>query len=817
MFNTRTNNHKTTIQKFTSTNVFDMKLLDKYEKHQEIYNQGYLFDADNGTFFTDDEKKFIVPPGYEDWKIEIIDFQEYGKNRLKELGINKKNNSIQVIGCAQEPNSIERFNEEVFSITKKGNIEILQYGLDRRPIYKRQTLSTAKERNATETIEEYRFQTRLHPINEPLTGAKYDFTNAVNAPFWSPSLLNDFETSAEIETLVITEGQFKAFKACLEGINTVGLTSISHFRDKETKSIHPEIIEFIKKCSVSKVVVLWDGDCTNISSKDLNDGKDLSKRPGDFYRYAQTIKTEIKKYIKSTKFRVYFATIKSDIIQGEPKGIDDLLTCGISIDKIKDEFSKIGDTPTVFLHWNDITTDEGMKEMRRFFALDHQNKFYEKHRDLIREKSFVFYGNTYRIEKGSPILEVSKDIKSIKRIEDEYYQLIDVPVPNGKKGEVILETRLKPRKKTEILQDYGKDALNHIEKFKGFTNVANHIDYQHTIHSHWNLYYNVDHKSEKGDFPTIKKFLLHLFEEHEENEMIYDYLTLLYRNPMQKLPVVCLVSKHQETGKSTFIYLLKLIFKQNLSIISNHDLVGEFNAHWTSSLIVASEETLLEKKDGYEKIKSLSTAFEINRNEKNKTSAPIPCMIHFVFASNHEDDFIKIDDYDSRLWIRKIKPRTETIENFDQALEAEIPFFVNFLETREIKYKSKGDRLFFAAKDFMTDAKKNLIVNSEPGVMKDIRNALTEYFYRFGQDECKMTIANMKQYFQIKGEINYLNKIVKTYLKAEKWKNDKGEEGVTTYFFCTPDFADAEKFIKVSDKGRPYVFKREDFIKTDNN
>lgn len=794
-----------------------MKLLDKYEKHQEIYNQGYLFDVENGTFFTDNAKKFIVPPGYEDWKIEQISLKEYGEARLKELGINAKNNTIQVIGSAQDPNSIERINEKVFTISKNGNIEIFQYGLDRRPIYKKKDLSLAKERNATETTEEYRYQTRLHPLHEPLTGAKYDFSHAVNAPFWSPVLVSLYESKSEVETLVITEGQFKAFKACQEGIHTVGLTSISHFRDKETNSIHPEIVQFIKACAVQRVVILWDGDATNISSKDLKEGNDLSKRPNDFYRYAVTIKTELKKYIKLTKFRVFFATIKSDIIQGEPKGIDDLLTCGISVQKVKEEFSKIGDTPTVFLHWNSIDSDEGIKEMRRYFTLDHVNKFHEKHRDLIKDKNFVFFGNSYRVEKGAPILEVSKDVKSIKRIEDEYYQLIDVPVPNGKKGKVILETRLKPRKKSEILQDFGKEALHHIEKFKGFTNVANHIDYQHTIYGHWNLYYNVDHKSEKGDFPTIKKFLNHLFEEHEENEMIYDYLTVLYRNPMQKLPVVCLVSKHQETGKSTFIYLLKLIFKQNLSIISNHDLVGEFNAHWTSSLIVASEETLLEKKDGYEKIKSLSTAFEINRNEKNKTSAPIPCMIHFVFASNHEDDFIKIDDYDSRLWIRKIKPRTETIENFDQLLESEIKYFVHFLETREIKYKSKGDRLFFAAKDFMTDAKRNLIVNSEPGLMKDIRSKITEYFYRFGQPECVMTIENIKQYFYIKGENNYVNKLIKTYTKAEKWKNKNGIEGVSTYSFCMPDPQDPNKFVTIKDKGRPYVFKRDEFIPTENN
>lgn len=789
-----------------------MKLLDKYDKHQEIYKAGFVFDPEQGVFFTDNQKDFKKPEGYEDWSIEKVDFQEYGKSRLKALGITSKNNIIQVIGSAQEPNSIERIEEKVFDIKKDGSIEILQYGLDRRPHYRNQQQSTAEARDGRKNAVLYSWQLRMHPLQESLTGAKYDFSNAINAPFWSPILVNHFESKALVDTLVITEGQFKAFKACLEGIPTVGLTSISHFRDKNTGSLHPEIIEFVKACKVEKVVVLWDGDCTNISSKDLEQKNDLSKRPGNFYSFAQTIRTELRRYIKTKNFRIYFATINSSKIQDEPKGIDDLLTCGIDVNRIKDEFSKIGDTPTVFLHWEDISTDEGVKSMRRFFGLDYVGKFYQKHSELIKEKTFVFYGNTYKIEKGAPVLEVSKDLKTIKRIGDEYYQLIDTPVPNGKKGQVIFEQRLVGRKKNEISQDHGKECFNSIEKFKGFTNVANHIDYQPVIGGHWNLYYNVDHKTEKGDFPTIKKFLKHLFEEHEENEMIYDYLTIMYRNPMQKLPVVCLVSKEQETGKSTFIYLLKLIFKQNLAIISNSDLVGEFNSHWTSSLIVASEETLLEKKDGYEKIKSLSTAFEINRNEKNKTSAPIPCMIHFVFCSNHEEDFIKIDDYDSRLWIRKVGKRKETIENFDSLLEQEIPQFVHFLENREVVYKSKGDRLFFNAKDFETNAKRTVIQNSEPSVIKDLRAALSEYFSRFDQEECLMTVANIKQYFQIKGEVNYLNKVIKTYFNTPKWTNAKGEEGVTTYSFCIPQYNEPEKAVKISEKGRPFVFKREKFL-----
>ena len=783
-----------------------MKLLDKYEKHSEIYKAGFIFDPESSTFFTEDKKNFKQPEGYEDWNVEVLDLEKYGKARLKELGITDKVNTVPLFGSAQEPDSNEQIKERIFTVNKRGGIEILQYGLDRRPHFADKNKEEVKGKGTTKGLR-YCFQLRLHPWEEPLTGGKYDFSQAKAVPFWSPTLLDTYENEEKLNTLVITEGQFKAFKASIENIPTVGLTSISHFRDKETNSIHPEIIEFVQKCKVEKVVVLWDGDCTNISSKDLNEQNDLSRRPNQFYKYAQTIRTELKKYVRTKNFKVFFATINSEKIQDSPKGIDDLFTCGVNAGKIREEFNKIGSTPTVFIHWEDITTDEGVKSMRRFFGFDHVNKFYQKHSEQIKERSFVFFGSTYKVEKGVPILEVSKDLKVYKRIGTEYYQMINTPVPNGKKGETVYEERLVPWSKTTIIDDHGKDAVKHVERFKGFTNVANHIDYQAVIAGHWNLYYNVNHATKKGDFPTIKKFLLHLFEEHFDNEMIYDYLTILYRNPMQKLPIIGLVSKEQETGKSTFLYLLKLIFKQNLAIISNNDLTSDFNSHWTSSLIVASEETLLEKKDGYEKLKSLSTAFEINRNEKNKTSSPIPCMIHFVLMSNHEDDFIKIDDYDSRLWIRKVGKRKETIPNFDQMLEEEIPYFVDFIANREIKYQTKGDRLYFAAKDFETSAKRNLIDNSEPGVIKDLRLAVTEYFHRFEkEDELKMTIDNIKQYFGIKGERNFLNRVIKNYLKPEKADS-------TTYHFLIGDHSDPNKSIKVQDKGRCFIFLREKFIK----
>lgn len=790
-----------------------MKIAEKYSVHEEIYKSGYLFDPDSATFFTqEDPESFRRPPGYEDWSVEPFIIDQYGEERFKELGITHKNNIIEVIGNANDPNSKERIKEPIFTINARGGIEILQYGLDRHPYYEDKNKGEAVGKGVVKGLR-YCWQERLHPwecaILEP--GTKYNFQNAKVVPFWSPELVKQYEEEKEVETLVITEGQFKAWKATAEKIPTVGLTSISHFRDQETKTLHPEIISFIQKCKVQKVVVLWDGDCTNISSSHLKQTTELTKRPHDFFKYAKNIRDHLKKYIKTKDFRIYFATINSDKIPGNPKGIDDMFIEGINKDKIREEFDKIGSVPGVFLHWDDITTDEGVKDMRRFFALDVVQKFFEKHKELIGSRNFVFFGNTYRVEKGVPIMEVSKDLKNIIRVADEYYALVETPV-NSTKGNYIVEERLTARKKSEISQDFGKDCFKHINTYRGFCNIANNIEYQQVIHGHWNLYRELKHTLIEGEFPTIRFFLNHVFEEHYENELIFDYFSILFRQPVQKLPVICLVSKDQGTGKSTFVNLLKWIFQQNMSIVSNADIVSEFNSHWTSSIVVACEETFFEKKEWYEKIKNLSTSAKIMRNEKNRTAAEIDNLLHFIFCSNHEDDFIKIDDYDSRLWIRKVKRIETFIDDFDAKLQAEVPFFLHYIANREIVYK-KQDRLWFHPRDFMTDAKKNIITHSEPMVIKELRTCLSDYFNRHSDQQiCQMTAENIRQFFNIRGEKTFINKMVKQYLKPDRWKNEKGEEGVTSYWFCIPKHEDPDNYYKQHDKGRPFVFKREDYV-----
>lgn len=795
-----------------------MKLLEKYARHQKIYNQGYRFNPEEQIFyFTELQKKWKQPEGYEDWKIENIQKDTYLKERLDIIGISEDENKVQL--STNDLSSPKKGVYAIFTSNKHGDIDILQYSLHRKVWeYEQKTTSAG-------TVFDENHQTRINPLWADFCAGKYDFQAAKNTPFWHPELIRLFEEREEVETLVITEGQFKAFKATKEGIPTVGLTSISHFKDGKLNTLHPEIIEFVKACNVKKVIILWDGDCRDISLKVLNDtyDNDISKRPGLFYGYACKIKELLYDFI-SKKTKVFFATIKTGDLDKNSKGIDDLLQdYSFDTEKIKNDLLSIGDFPSTYFDGVDISTEDGVKKLRKYFKLTRVEVFYGFHAEKIKQHSFVFQGTSYRVEKGIPIVEIPKDLKNYKRIGTDYYRIMKKPLP--KIGNYLNENRyeevLEPWTLTAIKSDYGNKADNYIERFNGFTNIANHTNYQQIIDGFWNLYSDLEHRPQPGDFPNIRKLLEHLFEEHFENEMIYDYFSVLYLMPWQKLPIIALTSRETNTGKSTFVYLMKLIFKENMYLASNQDFENNFNSHWSSKLIVASEETLLEKRAAYEMIKALATAKEVSRNEKNRNAGSIPNMLHFVMCSNNETDFLKIDKHDSRFWIRKIKPidSTNRVKHFDKKLEEEIPYFIHFIVNREIKYNYTGDRLYFAAQDFQTEAFKNLVYNSQSELLKDLRDIIEEYFSIYPKEnELTVSPIDLKDFFRIPQRYgnSYLTKILINELDAKQEVDEKGNRKLNRYYFNTTirdTISNIDVIHRINKVGRPFVIKKEDFLK----
>lgn len=132
------------------------------------------------------------------------------------------------------------------------------------------------------------------------------------------------------------------------------------------------------------------------------------------------------------------------------------------------------------------------------------------------------------------------------RVGTTLYKIVEQPRLNGG----YVKKRI-PWNNETLRQDYGKDYIGSVPKYDGFCTVPEHIGYRPVIGKFLNLYEPIYHQPQEGDFPSIRSLVEHIFGEQYELGM--DYLQLLYLQPVQKLPILLLVSEERNTGKSTFL------------------------------------------------------------------------------------------------------------------------------------------------------------------------------------------------------------------------------------------------------------------------
>ena len=165
------------------------------------------------------------------------------------------------------------------------------------------------------------------------------------------------------------------------------------------------------------------------------------------------------------------------------------------------------------------------------------------------------------------------------RVGTTLYKLVNQPRLNGG----YVKKRIVWNNET-LRQDYGKDYLASVPKYDGFCTVPDHVDYRPVVDKFLNLYEPIGYKPQEGEFPCIRSLVRHIFGDQYELGM--DYLQLLYLRPVQKLPILLLVSKERNTGKSTFLNFLKALFQNNVTFNTNEDFRSQFNADWAGKLLI---------------------------------------------------------------------------------------------------------------------------------------------------------------------------------------------------------------------------------------
>jgi len=783
----------------------------------------------------------------------------YFQQRMDLLGVTPEHNKIKVWRSVKGNNELE--NVPIFQESERG-IKIYVVTLDRLRI------PFAKEGSRWKKDDYHITRLETPKVKPGGDTMKYDIPKGQGTyPFFHPSLIEKFEKKEHIENLFFTEGFFKAWKGCEDGLDVIGASSITHMREKETGAMYVDVIRLIKACTVKRCIFLTDGDCRNLTGKEITDGMDLYKRPKNFFTAANTFQTLLADLENLEK---WFAHILTDEIEGQPKGLDDML---IALPEKKKEiltdlntFSK-GDHK----YSKKINISFGSGNLARYFFLDNVNQFYLHHlerRQDLKGKEFRWNGTLYKWdeEKSECKIMVPGEAKNYFRVGDQYHEFVNVP---NKYGE--MEQRFYARQKSTIVDDYGKTLVQHIPKYKTFCVVPDHINFQRVIHSCFNIYNPFEHEPAEedcteDDFPAIKNFLLHIFgsgtieytnkdkkkTEIRELDLGLDYLQLLYQKPWQILPILCLVSKENETGKSTFAKLLKMIWTGNVAVVGNAELADNFNAAWASKLLVICDEAKIDKQTVVEKVKSLSTADKIFMNAKGKDHIEIDFFGKFIFITNNEENFIYASEEDKRYWVRKVPVIKLLNNNLLVDMKDEIPMFLQYLTKRKMATEN-NTRMWFDPALLKTEALRRVIAYSQPTIEKDLRQFIRDKFLDFGMDTLMMTrLAIHQDCFKGRYEANYLETVLKERLRvdlyheyefdgklfetleqAQQYSVEKyGQtdnamlQAVKKYKQTRYDYPRWEehkldgggierKRMTMKDNGRPYVFKREKFLTAD--
>jgi hypothetical protein len=294
------------------------------------------------------------------------------------------------------------------------------------------------------------------------------------------------------------------------------------------------------------------------------------------------------------------------------------------------------------------------------------------------------------------------------RVRTTYYKIVLKPMSDGTKVPTLLSWRA-----GTITADNpeDKEILRRIPHFDDFIVCPDNVSPRLVVDGRfWNLYHPMKYRPEKGEFPNIDRLVSHIFGE--QKELGYDYLQLLYLHPLQKLPVLLLVSKERNTGKSTFMHFLRLWFGDNVTYNTNEDFNSQFNADWAGKLLICVDEAMLSKRESSERIKNLSTSPIYKIEAKGKDKVQQEFFAKFVFCSNNVEKPLIIDPGETRFLVREV-PRLESDDvNFLEKVGHEIPHLMyHLLHERQLSVPKSG-RMYFDPKDLYTPALQRIMMNS---------------------------------------------------------------------------------------------------------
>tara|TARA_R110000803_G_scaffold210596_1_gene282870 strand:- start:2153 stop:3391 length:1239 start_codon:yes stop_codon:yes gene_type:complete len=353
--------------------------------------------------------------------------------------------------------------------------------------------------------------------------------------------------------------------------------------------------------------------------------------------------------------------------------------------------------------------------------------------------------------------------------------------------------------KEVLIRKYGNEVKHHFNDVLGFTFYPDNFVFKQIVDSRYNTFKAFKNKAKKGSWRDIEEFLNHIFGE--QYTMGVEYFWNLYLHPIQKLPLLALVSEKKSTGKTTFLNFVRDVFGHNVITISSHDISGNFNGVFAEGYIFTSDEHFerSDRKATAEKIKHYVTADTIRVERKGMEAQSIKFYGKFIFTSNDEQTLTNIEGENRRFWIRQIPAIDKDNFELGDTLREQIPAFLFYLK-EEFTPRGERGQLYFTPSELQTDASRLIQAHSKSEKFQEISEAIQTYFEEHPDDqEAKTTPSDLAMFLGEKKQASkYIRKVLKKEFKMkpqenQRYRNINGMEKVGTPFaFLYEDFVEGE-------------------------
>ena len=722
----------------------------------------------------------------------------YLSDRLAQYHITDKENTFK----AESPDNPGRFipTWKFFSETDKGDIKINYLTQD----------GTVVDYNHG-NVQTRDFCRIRYAEPEKHGGHKYFQEKGTEMqPFPTPAVIEAYRKKKDLKTLYVVEGEFKAFCLSMNGIPTIGIGGIFNFKDASKTKMHPDILDVITTLKVQNVVLIFDRDCLEIK---WEEGKDLARRLNNFYVALNVFNELLKPY----DVQLYFAHVSSKCGQ---KGIDDVL-----LEKTNDAKTILNELtsftsgmPNRFYIDTYQVTGMSSYRLKQIFGLANVQNFYELFEKELANHDFIYNGILYYIdENGKPIRSWQGAEKHYIRVGTQYYKHIVEEDHDGNK-----EVSLQKWSLDTIKTDYAnpKEFIKMIPKYDSFCNIPENDPekYRQSIHSEksgyrsvlYNLYRPLDYDAKEGEWRSINVFLHHIFDYKNLKgqpmyEMALDYLQMIYLHPSQHLPILCLVSRERETGKTTFLNLMHTIFGENMRSLDSERISSQFNGSWAGKLLVGVDESVIDsdKPTVVNRLKMIATNRTIPIERKGQDAAEIANFAKLILCSNDVSYLLKIDEEETRYWVIEVGSIKEKDPHMAERMEAEIPAFLHYLKHRTMFYAERT-RLWFDSEDYATEALKKIQERTGNVLWQNLCTIIKQQFEYQLKPQIRLDVKTMQDLLELNKCRSVESRKIHYILEDHNYKT----QGVREFYFKRGFGNDLED----KGKGRVYEFDYTDFF-----